>query len=337
MTKRGARSNLPASLRGRTHSQTEKVCNINSLNQSRAQYRIAIVILNWNRAHDTLECLESVYKIDYPNFEILLVDNGSTDQSIVQIKTAFPDLFILQNHKNLGYAEGNNRGIAEALQRGAGAILLLNNDTVVDPQILKAFTQAGRHYSQAGVFGAKIYYYEDPTVIWYAGGEVDLKNLHCSHIGRGKSDLEKKHQSIEQTRYACGCALFVKAEVIQKVGLLFPAFFLLWEEVDFCFRARKAGYDCLFVPQARVWHKISRSFEGGHQGAVWQYYYSRNRLLFLRLHCSIKERARFYIKIFPRDCIHLLKILYFSKTLPAIRQQYQAALRGTRDYFFTRF
>jgi GT2 family glycosyltransferase len=291
--------------------------------KSKVKSMLAIVILNWNRAEETLECLKSVAAIRYPHFEIILVDNGSSEPL-----PEIPDsIRLLRNEENLGFAEGNNRGIAYAIERGAEYILLLNNDTSVDPEILNAFMEAAAQNPDAGVFGAKIYYYDEPTTLWYAGGDVDLKRGRCYHVGCTKSDLDKRWETIQETGYACGCALMVKTEVVQKVGLMDADFFLLWEEIDWCWRIRKAGYKCLFVPKARVWHKISTSFEGGNRGAHWQYFYWRNRLLFLKRH----HPFFFLQRTFWLELAHLLLSYPF---LPAsTKTLHRAALSGIRDYY----
>lgn len=299
------------------------------------QPKIVIVILNWNRPADTLECLESIKKIDYPHYEIVIVDNGSADDSVVQIKQHYPTICIIENGENLGYAEGNNRGMIEALKRNADYILLLNNDTVVHPDLLKEFAQAATSHPTGGIFGAKIYFYDDPVLIWHAGGDIDSHG-RCFHIGCGETDLEKKRDAIVPIGYACGCAILIKSEVIQKIGMLSPQFFLIWEEIDFCFRARNAGYECFFVPKAKLWHKISISFEGGNHGPVWQYFYWRNRLLFLENHLSGKKRLQFYLKVFPREFFFIL-MQYFKEKSEENRMLYRCALKGIRDYAFRKF
>ncbi len=273
-------------------------------------YKIAIVVLNWNNAKDTIECLSSLQKITYSNFEIIVVDNGSTDNSVKQITSAFPQIDILENGENLGFAEGNNRGILYAFKKGVDSVLILNNDTVVHPDILNAFHEAVKQNPKAGVFGAKIFYFDDPAKVWYAGGDVDPHSYVCLHASSDKG-------KIEETNYACGCALLIKKEVVEKVGLMDPRFFLMWEEVDWCWRIRKAGYKCLFVPEAKVWHKISSSFEGGYRGDSWNYYYFRNRLLFLKLHFPFSARFK-----------TIAKEIFYLKG---------AKLQGVHDYLLGRF
>lgn len=299
--------------------------------------KVSIIVLHWNRFQETSECLKSLLSIDYPHYDVIVVDNHSTDNSYSALMLAFPTVHFMQNEWNLGFAEGNNRGIVAALEKGADYILLLNNDTVVDRLLLRTLIQAAEAHPTAGVFGAKIYYYNEPTTIWYAGGNVHLKSLRCYHTGCTESDLEKKREEIEETGYACGCALMVKREVVQTCGLMDPRFFLLWEEIDWCWRIRRAGYKCLFVPQAKVWHKISTSFEGGHRGALWEYFYARNRLLFLERHYSLKERVRFYSKTFIKDILKLFISSLNFKASKEIRRCHLAALSGIKDYCLRRF
>lgn len=233
----------------------------------------------------------------------------------------FPDIVLIKNEENLGFAEGNNRGILYALDKGAEYILLLNNDAIVDPDILKAFMQAAKQNPKAGVFGAQIFLYDRPTEVWYGGGEVNFRKARCYHEARTE---------LCTTGYACGCALFVSSEAVRRVGLMDPRFFLLWEEIDWCWRIRQAGYECLFVPKALVWHKVSSSFEGGNHGALWHYYNARNRLVFLAKHFSLKQRALTYLStILPETAAAALKSLG--------NPRHRARLQGTVDYFLGRF
>ncbi|MBS0629587.1 MAG: glycosyltransferase family 2 protein [Verrucomicrobia bacterium] len=289
--------------------------------------KIIVIVLNWNNAPDTLECLASLEKIDYPDYEILLVDNGSTDNSLTQIRSRYPQLPILENGENLGYAEGNNRGLLEGLKRGAELLLLLNNDTIVSPHLLSELAKAAQKHPSAGVFGPKIYFYDDPATIWYAGGSVDLKTGRCYHIGWGAPE---GYNEIKETDYICGCALAVRAQVVEKVGLLSPEYFLIWEEIDWCYRIRRAGYKCLYVPKARIWHKVSASFPEGNRGPTWQYYYYRNKLLFHRRHTNRRWQKDDFLEL-----ARLVQLTFSAKA--DLRRKSRAALAGIRDYFFGRF
>jgi GT2 family glycosyltransferase len=298
--------------------------------------KIAVVVLHYKNLSDTLECLDSLSLQDYPSYDVVLIDNNSGDAELEGALLKYSNLFFLKSPTNLGFAGGNNLGIRLALEKGADAVLLLNNDTTIAPNLLSAFVGAAAQHPQAGAFGAKIYYYDEPTILWHAGGDVNPLTKRCFHYGCNDSDLEGKWDQVRQIPYACGCALFVKKETIEAVGLMAPEFFLLWEEIDWCWRIRKAGYECLFIPEAKVWHKISRSFEGGNRGPLWQYYYFRNRLLFLKRHYSKKERYRFYLFNLCKELSQIFWALLHPKSSQETVQRNLFALKGIWHYFLKR-
>jgi GT2 family glycosyltransferase len=299
--------------------------------------KIAVVVLHYRNLSDTLECLDSLERQDYPHFEIVLVNNDPTDAACKNSTAGYTRLHFIQNEKNLGFAEGSNVGMRFALKRGADAVLLLNNDTTTSPHLLSAFASAAASHPTAGVFGAKILYYEDPTVLWHAGGDVHPVSLRCFHEGCLDSDLEKKWDTIRPINYACGCALFATKEAIETVGLLAPEFFLIWEEIDWCWRMRQAGYECLYIPEARVWHKISKAFEGGNRGPLWHYYYFRNRLLFLKRNISLPKRLRFYWTYFPKELAQIVWTLLTPSSSKEAKRLNLFALKGIRDYCLQHF
>ena len=208
--------------------------------------KIIIIVLNWNGRDDTLECIDSIQQIDYPDFSTVVVDNGSSDDSVNSIKKRFPDVIVLETGENLGFAAGNNVGMRYALEHGADFILLLNNDTVVDSQLLKNFMKAAESVRDGGIFGAKIYYFTEPDKIWYAGGKWIEKTQCFDHVGLNETDNGTAFNAITETDYACGCALLVRAEVLKNIGLLDERFFLIFEETDLCYRGKRAGIQVLF-------------------------------------------------------------------------------------------
>jgi GT2 family glycosyltransferase len=239
---------------------------------------VAIVVLNWTGRHDTLECLDSVGAINYPNYEAMVVDNGSVDGSVPAIKARFPKLTVLETGTNLGYAGGNNVGIDVALHREAEFILLLNNDAVVDAEILIALTRAASKFLDAAVFGAKIYYKAEPQRLWYAGARWCQRLGTFEHLGFNHLDTDGRYETMIDTDHACGCAMLLRSAAVRDVGVFDPQFFLTFEEADWCYRASKKGYRCIFVPEAKVWHKVSVSF-GGENSSLFRYFYTRNRVL----------------------------------------------------------
>jgi GT2 family glycosyltransferase len=246
---------------------------------------ICIVVLNWNGCEDTLECLRSLEGLNYARYKVLVVDNGSSDQSVASIRATFPNVDLLQTGQNLGFSGGNNAGIKQALEFGADFVLLLNNDTVVDPNLLNAFAAAAKQYPDAGALSGKIYYYDDPSRIWYAGAKWDEAALRFLQLGEGQADDGSIFAHASETDYACGCAFFVSARRLREIGLLDDDYFLFYEETDWCYRARKAGFPSVFVPDAKLWHKVSVSF-GGERSPLALYFITRNRLLWASRHAG---------------------------------------------------
>lgn len=315
--------------------------------------KVSIIILNWNGKNDTLECLESVKKIDYSNFEVIVVDNGSDDDSSVEIRKQFPDITVIETGKNLGFAEGNNVGIRHALRNGAEYIFLLNNDAVADQQILNAFLEAAQLYPDAGIFGAKIYYYSEPDKIQFAVAKWVRETCYFDHIGEGEVDNEDKFEAYRETDFVMGCAFYFRKELIDKVGYLEPRFFLNYEETDWCFRARYSGYKCFFVPKAKVWHKGSVSL-GGQASPQYSYFMTRNELFWAERNLRFNERLNLYKRLFNelspyfymgnyrRDgfarCFYWATAKYlsdFKKNLS--NKNYIARIYGIRDYILRRF
>ena len=297
---------------------------------------IYILILNWNGKEDTIECLESVHKIDYPNYKTVVMDNGSSDDSVAVFQENFPQVHVIENGANLGFAAGNNVGIDYALSEGADYVFLLNNDTVVDPQILWAFMNAAEKYPNAGMFGSKIYFYGEPEKIWYAGGQWLPDAAKFTHVGWGVVDDGTSWEEIKQTDYICGCSLLVKAEVIKKIGTMEPRYFLTYEESDWCYRAKRAGYQCFLVPGSKVWHKISSSFSGGDGAPHQEYFFSRNRLLWIERNTTFIEAIKLYKLIFIQT-YGLLRSYFSFKITARERLKKKAALQGVKDYIFRKF
>jgi GT2 family glycosyltransferase len=243
--------------------------------------KVAIILLNLNGYDDTRDCLQSLDKVHYTNFNVIVVDNGSTDGSGLRIEREFPHARVLHNKKNLGFAGGNNVGIEYALRQQAAYVLLLNNDTIVDPAFLSQLVECGEADPGIGILGPKIFYASEPTRIWYAGGCVHYRVGKCSHRGENQVD-NGQFSDIEETPFVTGCALLIKSTVLQDIGLLDSRLFIYWEDSDYCMRAQKAGYRCTFVPNALVWHKVTRTCGSGSAFTI--YLFSRNRLVWIKRH-----------------------------------------------------
>lgn len=261
--------------------------------------RVAIITINFNGEKDTIACLDSLAKVDTKDLEIeiIVVDNGSKDESADYVRKYVKSidfkkivLTIIETHKNLGFAGGNNIGMREGLQHGADYILLLNNDTLVEKNFVAQLLSVADSDPKIGVVAPKIYFAkgyefhnkykkeEFGKVIWYAGGIMDFKNVYGHHLGVDEVD-HGQYDTVSETEFASGCCLLIKKEVIEKVGMFDEKFFLYYEESDWNYRIRKAGYAIMFAPKAIIWHKNAQS-AGGSGSALQDYYITRNRLIF---------------------------------------------------------
>lgn len=243
------------------------------------------VILNWNGLADTVECIRSCQRLAYRHNTLLVVDNGSTDGSAARLRELFPDLQIIETGANLGYAAGNNVGIEMALAHGAEFIWLLNNDTTVDPAALGELVAALQTRPQAGIAGSKILYSSRPDVLWFAGGEVSARWGYARHRGHDKPDVGQ-HDIVERCEFVTGCSLLIRSNVVAQIGLMPEDYFLYWEDVDWNASAATAGWELLYVPTSRVWHKVSNSSKDavGRINTKPCRYEMRNRIVFHRRH-----------------------------------------------------
>ncbi len=222
---------------------------------------VSIIILNWNRKDDTISLLQSIGKVSYPNFLLILVDNASSDGTVDAVKEKFPFVKIIPNSENLRFAGGNNVGIEYALQTKTDYVLLLNNDTIVDPNFLSKLVEYAEGNNDVGIGGPKIFYYYDQRRIWFAGGKIDYWKGWISHIGIREVD-HGQYDSAREVDYITGCCMLVKREVIEKIGKLDESYFIYGEDSDWCIRAKRAGYSLVYVPSSIIWHKVSASSGG---------------------------------------------------------------------------
>jgi hypothetical protein len=253
--------------------------------------RVTAIVLNWNNAPDTLACLASLAQQGYPH-RVLVVDNGSTDDSVARIGAAYPEVELLETGANLGYAGGNNAGIRHALEQGADYLFILNNDVTLDPACLRELVRAAAADPRAGILGPLVLDAETPDRVQSAGMRVDFYR-GVQHLGAGQHDagVDKDVVPVEAIK---GCAMLVASDCIEAAGMLDARFFMYLEEVDWCLRARKAAYHVLFAPSARVWH---RETEAEDQRYIRAAYYMTRNMYLLALSCSTwTSRARLLLR-----------------------------------------
>ena len=242
-------------------------------------HSITIVIASWNRKGDLLECLASLREMPPPPPRIIVVNNASEDGTREAVAAGFPEVTVLDSPVNRGFAGGNNLGIRKAREEGAEYICLLNNDTVVRPDFLTSLTRAAEKRPRAAILGARVVYYQQPELIWSDGIEVGRWSgqIRARHYRRSEKGITDKVVSVDAVS---GAALLLRSRVLDEIGLFDERYFLCFEDVDLCLRARDLGYSVLTVPSSRVLHKVSGSM-GGEGSPTVVYYATRNHLLAL--------------------------------------------------------
>lgn len=266
------------------------------------------IILNFNGKEFLLETLSSVKQIIYPNFKPIVVDNGSTDGSQAAVREHFPEIILLENEKNLGFGEGNNVGIRYALQHGAEWVLLLNNDISVAPDLLTHMMAVANTDAKIGILGPKIYYHDQPETIWFAGACINYWTGLTAHRGIRETD-RGQYDRVADSDYVTGCTMLIRREALQRVGMFDPIYFPAYsEDADLCVRAARAGYRLIYVPQAKVWHKVSASSGGGTTPFKTKLKVQHNLIFF-------KRYARWYHWLTMPWCIAALAFVFLMREL----------------------
>lgn len=295
-----------------------------------------VIILNWNGWRDTIECLRSLANITDPKVRILVVDNGSEDDSVAQLKAysmqpSAPRFEVFETGRNLGYGGGNNAGMKKALNESAEWILMLNNDTTVEPNFLHTLLDAAASDEKIGILNPKILLAEKTDHIWFVGGELNWMRTKGWHVGYGEKDAGRYDESpVRDTEYATGGCLLVRRKTIEAIGLLPEPYFVYYEDVEWSLRAQKAGWRCVVVPKARVWHKGAASSKEFSPSYIR--YHVRNGLLLSRRMGTLPQALVAYTVSIPRALWQLPKLLGTST-----QQRWgKAVLFGIRDAWLGR-
>ncbi|PIY97332.1 MAG: glycosyltransferase family 2 protein [Candidatus Kerfeldbacteria bacterium CG_4_10_14_0_8_um_filter_42_10] len=245
--------------------------------------KVGIIILNWNGWKDTQECLKSLVQITYSDFFVTVIDNGSDNNEAQRIISEFGKFArVISLPKNLGYARGNNFGIQHSLKEGAEAVLLLNNDVVADKNFLNFLVNKLKE-DRVGIVGPKILYYHEKNRIWYGGGTFHWWTGLAFHYGEGKLD-SPAYNKTREVSFITGCSMLIKKEVFEKIGYLDEEYQLYWEDADFCYRTFKKCFSLWYVPESRIWHKVSRTI--GEGSPKRSYLVTKSRILFMKKHLS---------------------------------------------------
>lgn len=285
---------------------------------------VFIVILNTNRREDTLACLDSLADMTYQNYKTIVLDNASTDGSVEAIRAAHPDVEIISLTANKGYAGNNNVGIQAALDQQADWILVLNEDTVLDPDCIGQLAAVGESAADVGIVGPMVYHFDEPTIIQSAGGAMNAK-LDAWHLAENEPD-QGQYQATHEVDWISGCAMMVRREVVEQLGMLDERFFYYWEETEWCLRTKRGGWRILHVPAAKLWHKgVQRDYKPSPNVT---YYNTRNHLLLLSKHqASLGARVHAWAQI-----ARTLTSWTIKPKWREMRGHRDAMWQGARDY-----
>ncbi len=240
---------------------------------------VCVIILNWNNPKDTLECINSVNKLDYENINLIVVDNGSTDDSKKIIQNNFQKIALIESQTNLGYAGGNNLALKSELSKKSRYFLILNNDVILAQDAISHLVSAILSETNTGFATPMVLEYDKPDRIFSLGGMIDWKRAETIRLHAGEQ-VNKQDWRSEDVDFASGSALFFDRRVIDTVGMMDESYFLYFEETDWCIRARKAGISIVTVPDSKVWHKVSATI--GQQSPITAYFFTRNEILFIK-------------------------------------------------------
>jgi GT2 family glycosyltransferase len=223
--------------------------------------KVNIVVLNYNGKNVLKKCLSGLFCLYYSNLEVVVVDNGSNDGSLEAARLDFPRATFIKNEQNLGFSAGNNVGIKYSLEKKADFVLLLNNDTEVEKNFLSKLVESALANEAVGIFSPLIFS-SDRSAVWFSGGKIDWLKMRTAH----KKDQIKS--DFASSDFISGCAMFIRAAVFAKIGLLDEDFFLYWEDTDFSVRAKRAGFSLLVVANSWIYH-LEKSEENKPKKVYW--------------------------------------------------------------------
>lgn len=276
---------------------------------------VSIIVLNWNNYEDTAECLESINILSYPNYDIVLVNNGSRDGSGQRLEEEFTDITTIHTSENLGFAGGMNTGIKYALDQDSDLVWLLNNDVIIqDDDCLENLVKDINQNEQIGMLSPLVRHYPDTDTIWFAQGKIDWAT------GDGRHNIDYPNDAMSTSKiiyneYIPFCSVLIRTDIFDSVGLLPESYFFYFEDADFSLRVRKKGYKLATDTDTEIYHKVGHSTT--QLTPVKLYYLYRNTLLF-----SLNHKTKIDIPSFPVSIVHRV-ITNFASRLAA--QKYEEA------------
>jgi len=294
---------------------------------------VALILLNWNTPLHTANCIASLKQ--YCNealFDIIVADNGSTDHSLETLRSQYPNLFYIDNHKNLGFAEGNNRAMRYAIEHGYSYSLLLNTDTLVDEDIVIKLSRHLDAHPEAAAVQPAIYWMHDKSRIWNGRGSFNKLTGNTLSLTQLPGNTAQNY--FEQAHWATGCCVLYRNKALQQSGLLNKAFFLYYEDVDLSFRLRECGYEVHYFPGCKMYHEAGVSAtvkkQEGNLSPVIHYYISRNHVWIIRRY---GKAVLYPVNVLYNGAYYLALLAYFI--LRGRQQKAGYLIKGLKEGFFT--
>jgi len=257
--------------------------------------RVAVLILTWNRVDELVPCLESFVYNDYPNTTVVVIDNGSEDESPETVKRDYPWVTLIENGTNLGFCRGNNVGLRYALEQDFDYVMLLNSDTLMTPGLIHELVRTMQGDQKIGIVGAKNLLMENPLYTWGKYGIVPWGPMLVRTIGRFVPD-EQRDDPPQDVDWVIGNACMMSRESLRAIGLFDEEFWQCNEDVDWCYRARAAGYRVVYVDRAKILHKGGSSADLTQKKVFsYGYFIGRNAFTFARKHGTLFQRIKLFI------------------------------------------
>jgi GT2 family glycosyltransferase len=290
---------------------------------------VYVLILNWNQKQITIDCVESVLESHYTDFEVVVLDNGSTDGSASALRTRFgKGIEVIENGTNLGYARGFNVGLKYAFESSnADYALVMNNDTIIDPYAITELVRVADADAKIGFVTGKVYYYNMTNILQTVGKENDPIRWNGDHIGCGEQDLGQ-YDEVRELHFADDIFTLASKHLYDEIRGYDPMFFLQGEEYDWQARAKNAGYKIMYTPRAKLWHKVSMTL--GKDSALKAYYDARNPMLVVMLHKPQCFFRRYFWNHLRKDIMYSSLIYVKQGRITPAMAKWQGLMSGLK-------
>jgi len=288
--------------------------------------KVSIIVLNYNGLVDTVECLESLKAITYPDYDIVLVDNHSNGDDVKMLRGLYKDIHIVECEINRGFGGGNNRGMQYALRKlNPDYLLLLNNDTIVAPDFVEGLINAFRYFPAVGASVAKICHYDKRDKIEAAGCHIDMWRGQCYRLGWMRKD--NGGGKLKEVNSAAINAFMISREAVLDVGFFDEKYFIYMDDADYCTRLINWGYKIIYTPRSKIWHKVGATTR--RVTGLPYYYLARNNFRFMRQHAT-KAQYRFFLTYFFGIHLWMMSAAYllYFRNLDVVKGYFQGVKDG---------